>query len=271
MKETPRQSIKFVCGICMILIVSQFAGVAQTWSPADQFSATNNPSTVWQYGYQTNLGDVFVSYDMPTSIGTGLNYWVASNTGNYNPNVSFNPSSNSVAAFDFVLLPHHTAFHPGPNGQYSIYRWTAPSTGTFAIHADFVGLATQSGSDVHVLVNGVSIFSGALTGQDTTTAFDGTNYLAAGNLVDFAVGYGISHSYFSDTTGINATITALKQPLPLNIQIIGSNVILSWTNSAFLLQASSRVGGPFTNIPAATSPNTNAMTDLQRYFRLISN
>jgi len=270
MKQKPRQRLRAICGIFAFLPLLQSGVAAQIWNAADQFSPANNPSAAWQYGYQTNLGGVFIAYNAPSSLGTPLNYWTSSDIG-INPNVSHNPTSNAQAVADFVLQPNHTAFHPGPNGQFSIYRWTAPSTGGFAIHADFVGLGLRSATDLHVLVNGTPVFNGALNGQGTTTAFDTTNSLTTGGTVDFAVGFGSSQDYFNDTTGINAIITALQQPVPLNIQLNGSNVILSWTNSTFALQAAPSASGTYTNIPGATSPNTNTISDPQRYFRLLAN
>jgi hypothetical protein len=57
----------------------------------------------------------------------------------------------------------------------------------------------------------------------------------------------------------------------LNIQRLGNNVILSWTNAAFNLQSAPAITGTFTNVPGATSPFTNAVTGGQAFFRLISN
>jgi uncharacterized repeat protein (TIGR03803 family) len=60
-------------------------------------------------------------------------------------------------------------------------------------------------------------------------------------------------------------------PVPLNIQPAGNAVVLSWTNPAFVLQSAPAVTGTFTNIPGATSPFTNFITDPQKFFRLQSN
>jgi len=57
-------------------------------------------------------------------------------------------------------------------------------------------------------------------------------------------------------------------PEPLTIQVVGSNVELSWTQPAFELQASPVVTGTYTNIPSATSPYTTPISGEQRYFRL---
>lgn len=65
-------------------------------------------------------------------------------------------------------------------------------------------------------------------------------------------------------------IARLVNPPLLNIQRIGQNIVLSWADSAFLLQSAADIGGPFTNVPGAASPHTNAFTGSQQFFRLIS-
>jgi hypothetical protein len=58
-------------------------------------------------------------------------------------------------------------------------------------------------------------------------------------------------------------------PIPLNIQLSGSDVILSWTNSAFSLQSSSTVSANYETISGATSPYTNPITGSHLFFRLV--
>jgi len=60
-------------------------------------------------------------------------------------------------------------------------------------------------------------------------------------------------------------------PTPLNIRKTGSRAVLSWSNSAFVLQSAPFAIGTFTNIPGAISPFTNVITGPQRYFRLKAN
>jgi hypothetical protein len=57
-------------------------------------------------------------------------------------------------------------------------------------------------------------------------------------------------------------------PMPLNFQVTGNQLILTWPNPAFSLQTKSRLDGIFTNLPGATSPYTNWMWGDQQYFRL---
>ena len=53
-------------------------------------------------------------------------------------------------------------------------------------------------------------------------------------------------------------------------QRLDNQLVLSWTNASFNLQSAPAMVGPFTNIPAVTSPYTNAFNTSQKFFRLIS-
>jgi hypothetical protein len=44
--------------------------------------------------------------------------------------------------------------------------------------------------------------------------------------------------------------------------------VLGWTNARFHLQSAPFVTGPFTNLPAATSPYVNPLTAPKQFFRL---
>jgi hypothetical protein len=57
----------------------------------------------------------------------------------------------------------------------------------------------------------------------------------------------------------------------LTIQSTGNSIVLSWSNTAFALQAAPTVTGPYTTIPQATSPFTNVVDGGQQFFRLIGN
>ena len=58
---------------------------------------------------------------------------------------------------------------------------------------------------------------------------------------------------------------------PLNVRQTTSSIVLSWTNSAFILQAAPGPDATFTNIPSATSPYTNFLTGAAKFFRLKAN
>ena len=71
---------------------------------------------------------------------------------------------------------------------------------------------------------------------------------------------------FAAVTGTN-----YLAPIPLACQRSGNNLVLSWADPAFALQAAPFASGPFTNVPSAASPYTNAVSGAAKYFRLKAN
>jgi Ca2+-binding RTX toxin-like protein len=111
-----------------------------------------------------------------------------------------------------LYQPGELGAHPGNNGEYSLVRWTAPASGSISIAAAFSGLdfVGPTTTDVHVLHNGVSLLDGVVNGYGSGSgpSFSGNVTVAAGDTIDFAVGYGPDSNYYYDTTGIAAIITA---------------------------------------------------------------
>ena len=59
-------------------------------------------------------------------------------------------------------------------------------------------------------------------------------------------------------------------PILLNIEVGGSAVVVTWTNSLYALQSAPDPFGLYTNISGATSPYTNNISGPAQYFRLVS-
>lgn len=57
--------------------------------------------------------------------------------------------------------------------------------------------------------------------------------------------------------------------IPLYIQLVGTNAVLTWSSSAFTLQAAPAVTGTYTNITGATSPFTNGIDSHTKFYRLV--
>ena len=125
------------------------------------------------------------------------------------PWIVHNPLATPLATpFGFDWPPGQVCFHPGEKGEYSVARWTAPGSGKGVITARFFGCPKMPATtDTHVLVNGHSLFDGAinLDGKANEVRVDLTNNFASGDTLDFVVGYG-NQSYGSDTTGLEAKI-----------------------------------------------------------------
>jgi len=70
--------------------------------------------------------------------------------------------------------------------------------------------------------------------------------------------------------GINGegTVFALNLSIPLNAAVAGGQMVLSWSDPTFSLQAAPIVTGPYQTVDGATSPYANAMTNSQMFFRL---
>jgi hypothetical protein len=65
-------------------------------------------------------------------------------------------------------------------------------------------------------------------------------------------------------------LSALPSPIPLLVQRVGNDIVLSWTNALFKLQAAPAVTGPYTNVPGAVNTGyTNPISGSQKFFRLI--
>src|SRR6266852_2033738 len=137
------------------------AAQATSWAAAGDFSAASNPNGAWSYGWSASRGSAFNLDTVATTV-SGVNVWNYSAT-QVEPDVFFNGTSNTINPSGTNPIPAGTlAFHPGPIGQNAIVRWTAPSTGAYAIGAtftgrDFVGPTT---TDVAVLSNGGLLWSG---------------------------------------------------------------------------------------------------------------
>ena len=71
--------------------------------------------------------------------------------------------------------------------------------------------------------------------------------------------------YIDETDTITVTPPA---PIPLTFQLSDRGAILRWSDASFHLQAAPSAIGIYTNIPGATSPFTNAITEPQKFFRL---
>src|SRR5262249_17510884 len=128
-----------------------------------------------------------------------------------------NGTADAITIGGITLQPGQLGFHPGPNGQYSVVRWTAPRAGALSLVASFSGLdITPTTTDVHVLHNGAALFDGEITEFGAGPSFDTAVVVAAGDTIDFAVGYGSNGTYFSDTTGLDVFIAYNDSPVITN-------------------------------------------------------
>jgi hypothetical protein len=162
--------------------------------------------------------------------------------------VCYNPD-NADATYDLGgsynlwLKPGQVALWAAAWGdRYSpVVRWTAPSAITVSIDALFTGQCDYTLTDVHVLLNGdqtdgpgqdgLPIYTGthlldgtidgnygyadlgiAATGTTPSQGYTGTLTLAAGDTIDFVVGYGSDQITPQDLVGLSVTINQVPEP-----------------------------------------------------------
>jgi hypothetical protein len=184
---------------------------AQTFDVVADFSSASNPNGPYSYGFRsTAVSAAFSLFNgsVTTYAGVGV-------TGfGQNNGIPFVLENNSgvTAAYATVLHPVDMLnLHPGTGGgdQYSVTRFTVTAGTLFAtLTGSFQGIDTGgTTTDVHVVVNGVSVFSSAVVGFGNTQSFNIVDLpVVAGNVIDFVVGSN-GNGFGNDSTGLQATIT----------------------------------------------------------------
>jgi len=200
----------------LCLAAAGLPSAAQTYNVVGDFSISSNPNGAWSYGSSTGLAAAFIPSSIPSNnvVGLPLEGWLGTVDGFY-PYQLLNTSAHNVTNANTVYQPGQLGLHPGPQGQYSVVRWTAPLSGTFSINATFSGLSLLGDStDVHIFLDGVSIFNSTVNGTPAPTSYSGLQSIVAGDRIDFVVGNG-GNGYTEDTTALTATIVPEQTTLGL--------------------------------------------------------
>lgn len=199
---------------------------ATTWDVAADFSATNNPNSVWSYGWSSALTSAFNLYPDNGKMGpVPIDVWVDLGVfypfiSSSTPNVGHN--GTGIVNTDhptIIWQPDQFSLHPGQSGEYSHAFWTAPYAGTFDIASTFTGIdLLGTTTDVHVLHNGISLFDGLVNGFGNTSSFLTTVQVGIGDIIDFTVGDG-GNGHSCDTTALSVTI--VPEPATLLLLTLG--------------------------------------------------
>jgi archaellum component FlaG (FlaF/FlaG flagellin family) len=200
------------------------------YDAASDFAITSNPNGAWSYGWSTGLTSSMTPYTASSTIGS-LNFWQANIAGDGNPTVSKNTSSSTVQISSVTWDPGQMVMHPGPNGEYSIVRFTAPTSQNYALSANFIGRDVITTTDVNVLVNGASVFSDSIFLFGDSSSFSNNYFLNSGDTVDLRVGFG-SNSYLNDSTGANLTMTPVPEPASMCGIALGGLALLKRRRTA---------------------------------------
>jgi len=202
------------------------AGVV--FDAATDFSATSNPTGVWSYGQSATLGSLFHFYtqsgpdnaDSPPA--NLLDTWNGGTSGVFAVPAVYHNGTSGIVSFNggtITFQPGELGFHPGPLGQFSVVRFTAPFTGTYDLVSFYRPLDVHTTTDVHVLLNDVSIFDG-LVNPGLPASFAANLTLIAGDRLDFAVGVGLNGNFSNDSTGLSASLTTAAVPEPSTLVML---------------------------------------------------
>ncbi len=209
--------------LCLLGLVAIPTGSAlsNTWDPTADFSDVNNPNGAWSYGWMN--GSQFQLYSSsgvePGQTDTTSPAWWGpltepDNSGRLYPMLW----ENTQSPVDGVQTGQ-LSLQPGPDGEASVVRWTAPIglSGVSSIQGQF--LPGDSGiMQVGVFENG-NWASPLWTGTDSGV-FDLSVPLTAGDTIDFDV-YG---GFYEGNTPLEATIMA-SVPEPSTFVLLGVGAI----------------------------------------------
>jgi uncharacterized repeat protein (TIGR03803 family) len=140
-----------------------------------------------------------------------------------------------------------TALYGGSAGNGTVFSISTNGSNFTTVHS-FTAEVYSSGS-----------FDG-YTNSDGASPADGL--ISSGHTL-----YGTASS---GGTGGTGTVFAIDLAIPLNIKAAHGNVVLSWSDPTFSLQAAPTAAGDFTNVAGAASPYTNAVKGKAEFFRLQS-
>jgi Bacterial Ig-like domain/WD40-like Beta Propeller Repeat len=197
-------------------------GTLFAYSAVGDFSATQNPSGAWSYGYRASAGSGLVLYaSHARPWGPSFDQWSLYDSPYATPHVTYNRSGQTAEYSTITHPPDVLNLHPGNSGQKSVVRWTAPSSATIKIEGRFEGIDRYgTTTDVAVVKNMATssvppLFSGTIDGYygedkaplSAATPFSFTTSVRAGDTIEFVVGYGSNANHGFDSTGLSATIT----------------------------------------------------------------
>lgn len=196
------------------------SAAAQTYTAASEFSSSN-PGGAWSYGYRLSAAatelNLFTSFS-----GGGFQSW---NRGlsfpNSYPMVVSNQTADPIQwGTNVPLLAGEMGYHPGPNGELCVVRFTAPFAGTWSYDTSSMNLDKLSdGISVFVVASGIVKFSDSLPAgtAGVSTGTIGQVDLAAGESIDFVCGSVGGNT--GDTARLIASVTAV--PTPGSVSLLG--------------------------------------------------
>jgi hypothetical protein len=262
-----RKHSSYLClSLAALFIAIPGASAQSTFNLAADFSASQNPNGAWSFGWMAASNSVFNLYG--TAHDFSLNEWhgpFPNDNDTSPPDVISNPADIPFTVSDTTWLPRQITFHPGPQGERSVIRWTSPFAGPASLAAAFEGRSGFATSGVEIYQNNTLVFSNAVLGTGAASQISfATNLLVQiGDAIDFRVNYG-NGDWSSDTTQIGVVIAPALQPQPaLTLSTeLPDTARLAWPANApgYGLESATQLP------PASWSPVTNAFVFLADHF-----
>ena len=208
------------------------ATVGSPYNVVTEFSLGSNPNCEFSYGYTATsvVDSPFTLYNFATADQpvTGIDRWHRDSPDPDLVPAVFHNRNGTTTTYGTVQQPAtQLNLHPGQGGERSVVRFTAPVAGRYTITGQFQGLDTGgTTTDVTIVSRPTNnapstlLFANNINGFGDVKTFFVTVNLAAGELVDFSVGYGTNLTYGSDSTGLSASIS-LNGPTAAGVSVSG--------------------------------------------------
>jgi Lamin Tail Domain/Immunoglobulin I-set domain len=203
------------------------------------------------------------------NMAIGSSDYPSSGTGNKTTGLQFDVST---AGYKNILLTWSQS-NSATASKYVRLQYSTDSFFTTSFDQDVIPMDATNGSFVFFKsdlsgipgVNDNAAFSFRLVSEFESTATGS----GVSDYVGTAGNYSPSGTILYDLISVYGSLTSEVIPIPLNAQRIGNNLVLTWSDPAFTLQAATNVSGMFMDVvPTATSPYTNALSGSRTFFRL---
>lgn len=195
--------------MCWSAVAVGFASIArgQVFDGRAQFSTTTNPAGAWSYGWQPAIDAGFTLLTHQTVVGGGASFWDLPGSP---PSIGKNISDHPILIADNpVVRAGVTMFHPGPNNQRGVVRWTAPAAGSANVFIHVGGVAIDpefASTDVAILLNGSILAASSNYNNAFTYSFYQRVEVLPGSTIDLSQGFGTNGSYLNDSTAFRFTV-----------------------------------------------------------------
>jgi len=186
------------------------AANATVFDATAQFSAANNPAGAWSYGWQPSVGSGFTLLTHQLIFGGGAYFWDRANTPGTPPIIGKNTTDHPIVIADNPTVPAGVSmFHPGPNNERAVVRWTSPAAGYADIFVHVGGVAIDPdyvSTDIAILKDSVQLAATSSYNNASRYSYYRRVDVSPGSAIDLSQGFGTNGSYFNDSTAFRFTV-----------------------------------------------------------------